>query len=277
MYAGRLKRGILFFLVSVIAGILTTKILLDGLFSFLSPAANPNVCFLLIIPLFLFYGIFVAVDAYCCARDFNLNNNLKRNISTGKRILIIAGIIFIPMQLNKLWSIVYRDNFAEIIKIKDEVKAFKASSNAMAPTLLKGDRVLVNKIIYRHFEPKRGDVIVFLYPGDSQKTFLKRLIAKGGETVEIKEGKIYINEQPVKNSVINSIYYYNRGQYGQVNQKVHVPEGHYYVLGDNSTASHDSRYWGFVPKDNLVGKVYKIYYPFNRAGLIGLKKKGSRL
>ena len=82
--------------------------------------------------------------------------------------------------------------------------------------------------------PRRGDIVVFIFPDDPKRDFIKRLIAFGGETVEIKDGGIFINGKLIEDPVINKIYYYNRGDYGQEGQVIKVPEGQVYVLGDNS-------------------------------------------
>ena len=130
------------------------------------------------------------------------------------------------------------------------VQAFKIPSGSMRMTLIEGDRILVNKFIYRFREPQRGDAVVFKYPENPKKDFIKRLIAFGGETVEIREGKILIDGKPINDpgSAISRLYYYNRGIFGQEKKPITVPENSYYVLGDNSQSSRDSRYWGFVPK-----------------------------
>lgn len=162
------------------------------------------------------------------------------------------------------------------------VQAFKIPTGSMRATLVEGDRILVNKFIYGAKipftdlrlpalrEPKRGDVIVFIYPQDPKKDFIKRLIALPGETVEIKSGGIYINEVPNKEPLISNRYYYNRPEsaYGRQGQAIKVLEDSYYVLGDNSSSSQDSRYWGFVPKKNILGKAMLIYWPINRMRLI---------
>lgn len=162
------------------------------------------------------------------------------------------------------------------------IQAFKIPTGSMRTTLVEGDRILVNKFIYGAKvpftdlrlpalrEPKRGDVIVFIYPQDPKKDFIKRLIALPGETVEIKSGGIYINEVSNKEPLISNRYYYNRPEsaYGREGQAIKVLEDSYYVLGDNSSSSQDSRYWGFVPKKNVLGKAMLIYWPINRMRLI---------
>ena len=156
------------------------------------------------------------------------------------------------------------------------IQAFKIPSGSMRMTLIEGDRLIVNKVRYGAkipftkkrlpglTKPKRGDVIVFLYPVDKKRDFIKRLIAMEGETVEIKDGDIYIDDQLVEDPLIKNITYYNVGTYGRSRQKTTVPSGHVYVLGDNSKSSHDSRYWGFVPEEYIIGRAEFIYWPFTR-------------
>ena len=162
------------------------------------------------------------------------------------------------------------------------IQPFKIPSGSMRMTLVEGDRPLVVKLIYGpkipfttkrlpgFSKPQRGDVVVFKYPEDPKRDFIKRLIALGGETLEIKNGDVYINDKLIEDPVIKNTYYYNRenSKYGKVNQIVEVPEGSYFMLGDNSAASSDSRFWGFVPEENLIGKAILIFWPLNRIRFI---------
>ncbi len=160
------------------------------------------------------------------------------------------------------------------------VQAFKIPTGSMRSTLLEGDLILVNKFIYGAKipftnlnlplirKPQKGDVVVFIYPNDPKKDFIKRLVAAEGETVEIRNGTIYINDKPLLESVFNRIYYYNRGDFAAEGKKITVPKGHFFVLGDNSASSQDSRYWGFVPQKNLLGKAIVIYWPPQRIRII---------
>jgi len=160
------------------------------------------------------------------------------------------------------------------------IQAFKIPTGSMRPTLLEGDIILVNKFIYGAKipftdlrlpalrQPQRGDVVVFISPQDSKKDYIKRLIALAGETVEIKNGTIYINDKPLLDPLFNSRYYYNRGDFGKEGQKILVPKDSYFVLGDNSGSSQDSRYWGFVPHKNILGKAILIYWPPQRIRII---------
>lgn len=166
------------------------------------------------------------------------------------------------------------------------IQAFKIPSGSMKGTLVEGDRLMVNKLRYGPLvplankdyypwkrkrlpglrKPKRGDIIVFIYPENKSRDFIKRLIATEGETVEIKDGDIYINGKLIKEPIIKNIYYYNRmdSQYGKDGQTITVPEDHVFVLGDNSISSHDSRFWGFVPNEYIIGRAEVIYWPFKR-------------
>lgn len=162
------------------------------------------------------------------------------------------------------------------------IQAFKIPSGSMIPTFKVGDRIFVYKFLYSarvpfvNFrlpildirEPKRGDIIVFSSPEDPRKDFVKRLIAVGGETVAIRDGKIFIDGTEALMPPIGSVYYYNAGDFGKEGSAVTVPPGSYFALGDNSANSRDSRYWGFVPRKNLIGKAVFIYWPLYRMKVI---------
>ncbi len=147
------------------------------------------------------------------------------------------------------------------------VQAFKIPSSSMYPTLQVGDRLMANKLVYKFREPERGEIVIFKYPVNLRKDFVKRLIALPGEEVEIKEGEIFIDGKQVKNSLVNGRYYYNSGLYG-TEFPAKIPPDSYYVLGDNSINSKDSRYWGFVPEKNLIGKPLFIYWPLRRIRIV---------
>jgi signal peptidase I len=149
------------------------------------------------------------------------------------------------------------------------IQAFKIPSGSMRPTLMEGDKLFVNKYIYRFKQPKRGDIIVFKYPEDPKKDFIKRLVAWGGEQVEIRDGKIYVDGKVLDSPKnFGRFYYYNHDPYGAPREVIKVPEDSYYVLGDNSANSTDSRFWGFVPKKNVLGKAVLRWWPLNRFGKI---------
>ncbi len=180
---------------------------------------------------------------------------------------------------------------------------FKIPSGSMRMTLIEGDHLFVNKLRYGPIllpeihspnflksvvdirwpefmtpltkmrlpgfsKPRRGDVIVFVYPLDRRKDFIKRLIGLPGDFIEIKEGRIYVNGSEVTEPGIKNTYYYNRGEYGAKDNQIFVPRNKYFVLGDNSGFSHDSRFWGFVDEKDVIGKAEVIFWPPTRLRII---------
>ena len=253
IYARRVKRGILFFCVQYAAAI--TAILYA-----ISLNSKTDIYLLALAVLLTGFGIFVIVDAYNCAKTYNIKNNLIRNITTKKRVFLIIGIIFfMAFNPSRIISPYLKTN---------GVEAFKIPSGAMKPTLLKGDRILVDKNIYKKSKPKRGDLIVFLYPKDTKRYFVKRIVGLPNEVVEIQNGKVIINGNIVQEPNVLKNYYSNAGDYAKEGQAVKIPENSYYVLGDNSAFSKDGRYFGFVADEYIIGKAYKIFFPFNRSGPI---------
>ncbi len=142
------------------------------------------------------------------------------------------------------------------------VQAFYIPSGSMEPTLMVNDRILVAKFIYRVEPVRRGDVIVFRYPLNTQRDFVKRVIGLPGEMVELKEGVVYVTGEPVseKGYALKPDF----GNYGQVT----VPAHEYFVLGDNRNNSEDSRFFGYVPRANIVGRALFIYWPPSRVGFV---------
>lgn len=143
---------------------------------------------------------------------------------------------------------------------------YKIPTGSMIPTFMIGDRIFVDKVTYRFRPPHRGEIIVFKYPEDKKKDFVKRLIGLPGEEIEIRDGKIFVNGRPLEEVPYSGRYYYNRDEwnYGKTGQKIKIPGDMFFVLGDNSSQSSDSRNWGFVPKKNLVGKAFFIWWPPDR-------------
>lgn len=130
-------------------------------------------------------------------------------------------------------------------------------SASMEPTMVPGDRILVNRLAYRFWAPARGDIVVFAYPRDPSRTFIKRVIALEGEIVELKDNQVYVNDELVKES------YLKPGDYPPFDAET-VPKENVFVLGDNRRESGDSREWGVLPKNYLIGKAWLIYNPIQR-------------
>lgn len=145
------------------------------------------------------------------------------------------------------------------------VEAFKIPSGSMIPSLLVGDHLLVSKFTYKFAQPKRGDVIVFKYPDDPSRNFIKRIIAVGGDTVEIRDKIVFVNgiqqTEPYIQHVFQDVLparYSARDNFGPLE----VPANHYFMLGDNRDSSLDSRFWEhqFVNRRAIVGKALLIYW-----------------
>ena len=149
------------------------------------------------------------------------------------------------------------------------VQAFRIPSGSMIPTLLVGDHILVNKLVYRFGDPKRLDVVVFKFPLDPKKDYIKRVIGLPGDKVEIINKVVYINGKPLKEPYVQHTdpHIIPRGVQPRDNYgPVVVPKGHYFVMGDNRDSSYDSRYWGFVARKAFIGKALIIYFSWNPHG-----------
>ncbi len=159
------------------------------------------------------------------------------------------------------------------------VQAFKIPSGSMIPTLQIGDHILVNKLAYgvriplwghyaAHFKnPQRGDVVVFIFPEDRTKDFIKRVVGVAGDTVEIRNKKVHINGQ-----AIDDPHAYFEGDDGPGGIQIKddygpkkVPENHIFVMGDNRDKSYDSRFWGYVDLDDVKGRAFLIYWSWDGA------------
>ncbi|MCB2188537.1 MAG: signal peptidase I [Deltaproteobacteria bacterium] len=166
------------------------------------------------------------------------------------------------------------------------VQAFKIPTGSMIPTLLVGDHLLVSKSSYGIklpfsdivaipvSDPQRGDIIVFRYPEDRSKDFIKRIIGLPGDVVEIRDKNVFINGKKLDDPwgqytdrVILPNQLQTRDNFGPVK----VPPDQYFVMGDNRDQSHDSRFWfngrgGFVPRDDILGRAFIIYWSWNGDG-----------
>jgi|RhiMethySRZTD1v2_1073278.scaffolds.fasta_scaffold01572_19 signal peptidase I len=183
------------------------------------------------------------------------------------------------------------------------VQAFKIPTGSMENNLLIGDHLLVNKFVFaptmtgleRTLLPidpvRRGDILVFKYPQDPERDFIKRVIGLPGETLEVRNKKVYINGKPLDEPYVHFLFppeerapgdvsfdFSEKRDYGPVT----VPERMYFMMGDNRDNSEDSRYWGFMPADYIKGKALFVYFSFgdpdaNRSGLLGNVRWGRLL
>ena len=139
-------------------------------------------------------------------------------------------------------------------------------SDSMLPTLETGDRLVIEKISYRFTSPKFGDIVVFQPPPELQRrgysqdqAFIKRIIGTPGDTLKIDDGKVYLNGNVLQEDYIKEPPL-------QAFQLVRVPQNQYFMMGDNRNDSNDSRYWGFLPKKNMIGKAIFRFWPPGRIG-----------
>jgi len=145
-------------------------------------------------------------------------------------------------------------------------------SGSMEPTLQIGDRILVDKISLKWQEPQRGDILIFYPPKspaieDSSKAYIKRLVGIAGDQIAVQGGKVYRNGQAMDEEYIAEPIRYSM-------RPVTVPQGYYWMMGDNRNFSNDSHVWGFLPKQNVIGKASLRFFPFDeRLGTITLSPK----
>ena len=138
------------------------------------------------------------------------------------------------------------------------VELYIVDGPSMRPTLQHDERLVVNKFIYRIRNPQRGEIIIFRYPRDPSRDFIKRVIAVGGDTIEMKDGRVYVNDE-----IIHEDYILDKTKTEY--PKVTVPEGTLFVCGDNRDNSLDSRSGdvGYLPLENVKGKAMLIFWPFD--------------
>jgi signal peptidase I len=133
---------------------------------------------------------------------------------------------------------------------------------SMAPTLEDQDRLIVNKAIYLLASPRRGDIVMLRYPVNPDKSFVKRVIAEEGDLVRIVDGRVYVNDVPLKDDYVPSEFRSHDDWGPQM-----IQEGYYFVMGDHRNNSSDSRHWGLVPKKYIIGKVQVRWWPIPEAKL----------
>src|SRR5687767_3181359 len=132
----------------------------------------------------------------------------------------------------------------------------RVEGQSMAPTLADQDRLIVNKLRYRLTSPQRGDIVMLYYPLNPDKSFVKRVIAEESDTVRVVDGRVYVNDVPMRDDFVPAEYRSHDDWGPQV-----IPEGYYFVMGDHRNNSSDSRHWGFVPKKYIIGKVQVRWWP----------------
>ena len=263
LYVGRAGRGLafvgLYFAIIVALGLLEV--------SFLSFAAT---IFILIIG-----GIYLVVDAVSLAKS--VNSLTKESYAPKKynRWYVYLGYIVLWALLMNIF-LLYRGTITGF-------ETYRIPAGSMLPTLYIGDIIVVDT---RDVDPVAGDVIVFIYPHDNSTNFIKRVIGLPGDEIAYDQKRLFINGTPVPQEQLKD-YQVGTGsqevdvvEYSEVvgasthsilndrrrtarSMTISVPEGSYFVMGDNRDHSNDSRFWGFVPEANIVGKAYTIWFSWN--------------
>jgi signal peptidase I len=132
----------------------------------------------------------------------------------------------------------------------------RVEGQSMAPTLADHDRLIVNKLAYQFADPKPGDIVMLYYPIDPDKSFVKRVIAEEGDAVRIVDGRVYVNDVPLRDEYVPAEYRSHDDWGPEV-----TPAGYYFVMGDHRNDSSDSRHWGPVPKKYIVGRIQLRWWP----------------
>jgi signal peptidase I len=143
---------------------------------------------------------------------------------------------------------------------------FIVSGASMDPTFSTGQYLVVDELSYRFEEPKRGDVVIFRYPKDPKQYFIKRLIGLPGETVRIEGEKVSITTIEGETSTLSEPYVKNRGNGGNIVKK--LGEDEYFVMGDNRPESSDSRSWGVLPREDIIGRAFLRLLPIETIGIL---------
>jgi signal peptidase I len=141
----------------------------------------------------------------------------------------------------------------------------KVEGTSMMPALVDQERIFINKFVYRFglADIGRGDTVVFWFPGDTTKSYIKRVIGVPGDTVEVVDGAVIVNGRPLQEPYVPEEY----RDHTSVPRR-RVPSDEYFVLGDHRSSSNDSRTWGLVPRNFIYGKAVFVYWPLDRLGLL---------
>lgn len=142
----------------------------------------------------------------------------------------------------------------------------KVSGLSMFPNFHDGDYIITDKVTYKVSDPKRGDVVVFRNPRDESVDFIKRIMAAPGDTIRVEKSRVYVNDKLLEEPYLKSDVPTDPNAFLKEGDEIIVPQGKYIVFGDNRTKSSDSREWGFITKDEIIGKVFLRYWPSNAIG-----------
>jgi len=272
IYCGRLFKGLMLFFVSIAFGPIIVAAA--------NRAASTLMLAIVLGSLVLVFAVsvYAVVDSGLLARKLTAYRLKEYNRWYLYLLLIVVAAS-------------YPTNFARTIR-NHVLQAFKVSSASMSPGLLPGDRVLLNKAVYKTQAPQRGDVVIFTYPDDRRLNYVKRIVALAGDTVEIRDNILLVDDRPLESpagrgsaldfepegtQVVlmenNAAAVYPilvDSSRTQNMAKLTVPHGHCFVLGDNRSQSVDSRHFGPVPMSDVQGRLDYIYWPAKSWRRLGL-------
>lgn len=143
----------------------------------------------------------------------------------------------------------------------------KVSGSSMFPNFHDGDYIITDKVTYRFREPERGDVVVFRNPRDQSQDFIKRIMGIPGDKIKVENNRVYVNGKLIKEPYIKDSVITNTGAFMRNGEEVTVAPGEYIVFGDNRPHSSDSREWGYVKKNEIIGRVFLRYWPKDAIGV----------
>jgi signal peptidase I len=242
--SGKIKRGIIIYLLSQALFLLAVYICI-----------LPFPSFNIILPLVIIAVVYVVVtrDAIILAKD--PDNDLKMQPLLSSALLV--GILIVNTSFLK----------PMIKKIINEhlVEAFHIPSAAMSPSLLPGDYILASKLP-NSAEPKRGDIVVFHSPTDPSRRLIKRVVGLGGELIEVKEDKLYSNNSEQEEKYVGSVLQDDPSLNAPPNKfgPATAPAGSVFVLNDNRKFGSDSRSWGFIEENQIIGRAATIYWSWDK-------------
>lgn len=250
IYNGQIKKGIIFIFIIFLVPI---PIYLTGIqFHFY------GLLFFLVLGIFVWF--YIIGDAFYVAKK-------KKEIVLRSYNRWYYYILFAVLMIG--FSVITEISFVNTSPLGSRIKAYRVPSGSLMPTLLIGDRIFVNVEHFKTNEIKRGDMIVFRYPENPQKDFLKRVIAIGGDEIESRDKIIYINGSKINEPYIQhtdeSILSHEIGPRDNFGP-IEVPRDKFFVMGDNRDQSHDSRFWGVVDISDIKGKALYTYWSWDPEG-----------
>jgi signal peptidase I len=272
IYCGRLFKGLILFFASFSFGPIIVAAA--------NNAASTLMLAFVIGSLALMFAIFVyaVVDSGLLARKLRTYQLKEYNRWYLYLLLIVIAAV-------------YPTNFAHSIR-SHVLQAFKVPSVSMSPGILPGDHILLNKAVYKTQAPQRGDVVIFTYPDDRRLNYVKRIAALPGDTVEIRENVLLVNDRPLDNPIDHRADLDFKPEGSQIilmeengagiypiivdsakpqnMARITVPHGHCFLLGDNRSQSTDSRNFGPVPTTDIQGRLDYIYWPAKSWSRLGL-------